>query len=179
MGRWKPVIDTLMRELEQIAPGGGNFSDELDKKIGEAEEIAAKAEPVEVLETPKHRQREFETELRLELMERSKREPDNRRWSGALRLLDHPAQFRRSQRSTRPGGDKMKYRVTHASAHAPKSPVDNDLDLKGALSLAGVLISEDRQDVTIEDESGNSISGEDLAACCRGDKTLTPDLRAI
>jgi len=34
-------------------------------------------------------------------------------------------------------------------------------------------------DVAIQDGSGKSIRGAELAACCRGEKTLTPDLRAI
>ncbi len=75
----------------------------------------------------------------------------------------------------------MRYSVTHMAANVPRSPVgiDTDLDLKAALALAGQLISEDRQNVTIADGNGRQISGEDLAACCRGEKTLTADLRAV
>lgn len=75
----------------------------------------------------------------------------------------------------------MSYRVTHAAANVPKSSggLDFNLSLKDAQALAGRLIVEGRQDVTIEDENGRQISGEDLAACCRGEKTLTPDLKAV
>lgn len=71
-----------------------------------------------------------------------------------------------------------KYLVVHAAANVPKSPVgiDDDLSLKDALALAGRLIAEGRQDVAIADGSGRQITGEDLAACCRGEKELTADL---
>jgi hypothetical protein len=70
------------------------------------------------------------------------------------------------------------YLVTHAAANVPKSPVsiDVDLSLNDALALAGRLIAEGRQDVTIADGNGKQITGEDLAACCRGEKELTADL---
>jgi hypothetical protein len=75
----------------------------------------------------------------------------------------------------------MTYLVTHAAANVPKSPIgiDADLDLKTALALACQLISQGRSEVTITDGSGKQISGEELAACCRGEKTLTADLRAV
>lgn len=75
----------------------------------------------------------------------------------------------------------MRYLVSHAAANVPKSPagIDCDLSLEEALALAGRLIAEDRQDVFIADGNGKQISGEELAACCRGEKTLTPDLRAV
>jgi hypothetical protein len=73
------------------------------------------------------------------------------------------------------------YEVTHAAAEVAKGHpgVDKDLTLKDALDLACRLIVENRQDVTIKDEAGREISGEDLAACCRGGKRLTDDLRAM
>jgi hypothetical protein len=77
----------------------------------------------------------------------------------------------------------MKYLVTHAAASVPESPaqIDPDLTLSEALELARRLIAEGRQDVTIMDMdvAGKQIFGEELAACCRGEKTLTPDLRAV
>jgi hypothetical protein len=75
----------------------------------------------------------------------------------------------------------MKYLVSHAAANVPNSPagIDVGLELRDALALAGQLIAENRQDVFIADGNGRQISGEDLAACCRGEKTLTPDLRAV
>ena len=53
------------------------------------------------------------------------------------------------------------------------------LSLEEALSLAGELIAEGSQDVFIGDGNDNQIGGEELAACCRGEKKLTPDLRAV
>lgn len=74
----------------------------------------------------------------------------------------------------------MSYRVTHAAANVPKRSggLDFDLSLEDALALAGRLIVEGRQDVTIEDENGRQITGEDLAACCRNEKKLAADLKA-
>jgi hypothetical protein len=52
-------------------------------------------------------------------------------------------------------------------------------NLEAALKLACQFLKERRPDVTIEDGNGNSISSADLAACCRGEKKLIADLRAI
>lgn len=75
----------------------------------------------------------------------------------------------------------MSYRVTHAAANVPKGfgGLDFDLSLDQALALAGRHIVEKRQDVMIQDENGRQITGEDLAACCRGEKELTADLKAV
>ena len=51
--------------------------------------------------------------------------------------------------------------------------------LEGALAHARELLREGKQHVKIADDSGHSISGDDLSACCRGGQTLTADLRAI
>jgi hypothetical protein len=53
------------------------------------------------------------------------------------------------------------------------------LDVADALERARQLILEEKHHVTIRNDNGNSISGDDLAACCKGDKTLTVDLQAI
>ena len=53
------------------------------------------------------------------------------------------------------------------------------LSLEEALSLAGELIAEGSQDVFIGDGNDNQIGIEELAACCRGEEKLTPDLRAV
>jgi hypothetical protein len=76
---------------------------------------------------------------------------------------------------------KMKYFVSYAMAGVPKGPVaiDGNLSLEEALSLAGQLIAEGSQDVFIGDGNDNQIGGEELAACCRGEKKLTLDLRAV
>ncbi len=52
-------------------------------------------------------------------------------------------------------------------------------NLEAALRLARQFLKERRPDVTIEDGKGHSISGADLAACCRGEKKLTADLRVV
>ena len=52
-------------------------------------------------------------------------------------------------------------------------------ELSGALAHACKLLSEGKPDVSIQGDSGNSIGGDELAACCRGDKTLTADLQAV
>jgi hypothetical protein len=77
----------------------------------------------------------------------------------------------------------MKYLVTHAVTSVPGSRdhIDADLTLSEALALAGRLIADGQVDVTIMDMdvAEKEIYGEELAACCRGEKTLTPDLRAV
>jgi hypothetical protein len=66
-------------------------------------------------------------------------------------------------------------------AGVPKGPIaiDDNLSLEEALSLARDLIAEGSQDVFIGDGNDNQIGGEDLAACCRNEKKLTSDLRAV
>jgi hypothetical protein len=78
----------------------------------------------------------------------------------------------------------MPYEVTHAAAGVAEGQpgIDKGLTLIEALNLACRLIVAGRQDVTIKDERDESgktaISGKDLAACCRGEKILTNNLRA-
>jgi hypothetical protein len=73
------------------------------------------------------------------------------------------------------------YFVSYAMAGVPKGPIaiDDKLSLEEALSLAGEFIAQGDQDVSIGDANGNQIGGEELAACCRGERKLTPDLRAV
>src|ERR1700761_8740154 len=52
-------------------------------------------------------------------------------------------------------------------------------ELSEALAHACRLLSEKKEHVTIQDGTGKSISGDYLVACCRGDKLLSPDLRAV
>jgi hypothetical protein len=75
----------------------------------------------------------------------------------------------------------MRYSVSYAMAGVPKGPVaiDDNLSLEEALSLACELIAEGSQDVFIGDGNGNQIGGEELAACCRNEKKLWSDLRAV
>lgn len=75
----------------------------------------------------------------------------------------------------------MRYIVTHRVSSDPVRPfaLDEVGDLKAALKHAAQLLSEDHLGVAIQDGRGQEIFGYDLAACCRGEKKLTPDLRAV
>jgi hypothetical protein len=70
----------------------------------------------------------------------------------------------------------MRYIVTFGNR---PTAIGSLVDLQGALADACDQIARGEMDVAIQDGSGKSIRGEDLAACCRGEKTLTSDLRAI
>jgi hypothetical protein len=52
-----------------------------------------------------------------------------------------------------------------------------DLNLEQALHRARSVLAEGQPNVSIIDGKGNQISGDDLVACCKNEKTLTPDLR--
>ena len=71
------------------------------------------------------------------------------------------------------------YTVTFRGSPTERSsPYARD-EVKGldnALTYACNLMRAGQQDVAIQDETGKSISGVLLMACCRGQKELTPDL---
>jgi hypothetical protein len=76
----------------------------------------------------------------------------------------------------------MAYIVTHTNPHPGPAEIDirpSGFDLDGALAHACQLLSEGLLDVAIQDGAGNSIRGDDLLACCRGEKKLTAELRAL
>src|SRR4051795_5356107 len=50
-------------------------------------------------------------------------------------------------------------------------------DLADALEQACSLIRSGAVDVQIQDDRGHRVSGSELAACCRGERTLRPNLR--
>lgn len=52
------------------------------------------------------------------------------------------------------------------------------ITLSDALAHACWLVSQGREYVAVRDDAGNSISGDDLAGCCKGTKLLSHDLRA-
>jgi hypothetical protein len=52
-------------------------------------------------------------------------------------------------------------------------------ELSDALAHACRLLDEGKRGVAIRDNDGHSISGAELAACCKGDKEITADLQAI
>jgi hypothetical protein len=74
----------------------------------------------------------------------------------------------------------MAYIVTHDDRHSAAIDVGPGagLTLEQALAHACRMISEGRPNVTIQDGKGRSISGAELVACCKSEKTLTADLRA-
>jgi hypothetical protein len=76
----------------------------------------------------------------------------------------------------------MNYIVTHGNGHAAALDLGSSpkgFDLQGALAHACQLLSEGKPNVAIQDGNGNSISGDDLVACCAGTKILSADLRVI
>ena len=69
------------------------------------------------------------------------------------------------------------YTVTFRESPTERlSPHALDEDLDNALTHALNLIRAGHQDVSIQDGTGKSVSGDLLMACCRGEKELTPDL---
>ena len=73
------------------------------------------------------------------------------------------------------------YVVTHRVSSDPISPfaLDEVGDLEAALAHARGLLLSGQLGVAIQDGEGREIFGYDLAACCRGEKNLTSDLRAV
>jgi hypothetical protein len=57
--------------------------------------------------------------------------------------------------------------------------LSRSFELADALAHACRLLDENKQNVTIRDDLNNSISGDDLLACCEGDKEITRELKAI
>jgi hypothetical protein len=76
----------------------------------------------------------------------------------------------------------MAYIVSHGGTTDGIRPgpagLDPGLNLEQALAVARNLLAEGKPNVAIIDGNGRQISGADLIACCKGEKTLTPDLRA-
>ena len=52
-------------------------------------------------------------------------------------------------------------------------------ELADALTHACRLLDASERNVAITDDLGRSISGQDLVDCCKGDKTIASDLRAV
>jgi hypothetical protein len=55
----------------------------------------------------------------------------------------------------------------------------HSFELADAQVHACRLLDEGKQNVVIRNDANNSISGDDLVACCNGDKKITHDLRAV
>jgi len=78
----------------------------------------------------------------------------------------------------------VKYMALFLVAHAPANEresvgIEEMSDIDGALALACQWLSEGRPNVAIGRATGRTISGKELAACCRGEKNLTAELRAL
>jgi hypothetical protein len=81
----------------------------------------------------------------------------------------------------------MRYYVTFGGFddHGKAAPAAVDqgspepFRLSDALAHACRLLSEGKPNVSIQDDSGNSIDGDELAACCRDERKLTAELRAF
>ena len=76
----------------------------------------------------------------------------------------------------------MHYYVTYDDPSAAAVILDGapqQFELGDALAHACRLLDEKKQGVTIRGENNITISGDDLAACCNGDKVITPDLLAV
>lgn len=66
-----------------------------------------------------------------------------------------------------------------APAAIDVAPPGKRLSLDDARAHACTLLGRKVPNVAIQDGNGKSISGDDLAACCTGEKELTADLRAV
>jgi hypothetical protein len=75
----------------------------------------------------------------------------------------------------------MRYFVTfdEAGAGTIDEGSSRAWELADALAHACRLLDEGKKNVAIHDERKNSIAGDDLLACCKGDKEITADLKAV
>jgi hypothetical protein len=75
----------------------------------------------------------------------------------------------------------MPYFVTfgETSAAALDPNRDKPFELADAIIHAYQLLDDKMADVIIRDDKGNSLSGDDLRACWRGDKEITLDLKSV
>jgi hypothetical protein len=76
--------------------------------------------------------------------------------------------------------DMALFFVAHAPADARQSiGIEEVSDIESALALARLWLAEERPNVVVGRSTGETISGAELAACCRGEKKLTADLRVL
>lgn len=71
----------------------------------------------------------------------------------------------------------MSYFVSHDGGVG--AAIDEEPTLEDAHAHASRLLSEGKLDVAIPEGSGSDIRGDDLIACCWGEKKLTAKVRAI
>ena len=73
----------------------------------------------------------------------------------------------------------MQYTITSETVGLAIGPVSETTnDLQEALNKARQMCDDGMANVSIEDESGHKIDGDELLACITGKKKLTEDLRA-
>ena len=74
---------------------------------------------------------------------------------------------------------KISYFVTYTSATDTRRDCLRGLTLDSARRQACRLIEEGKRAVAIWDTRGHEIRGDELAACCRGEKLLTFNLQTL
>ncbi len=74
----------------------------------------------------------------------------------------------------------MAYTITGDTLGLAIGPVsDTANNVHEALRKAHLMYDDGLVDVSITDQAGHKIDGDDLLACIMGQKTLTEDLRAV
>lgn len=74
----------------------------------------------------------------------------------------------------------MQYTVQSESVGLAVGPVSETTnDVQDALSKARQMCDDGMANVTITDETGRKIDGDDLLDCLSGKKKITEDLRAV
>ena len=71
----------------------------------------------------------------------------------------------------------MAYTVTGQAPDVPGVLAQGANDVQEALRKACQMLQSGAVNVTIQDGSGNKITGADLVACCEGKKSLTTNLK--
>jgi hypothetical protein len=74
----------------------------------------------------------------------------------------------------------MPYTVTSDALGLAIGPVAEIVnDVQEALNKAGQMYETGLVNVSIKDQAGHEIDGDELLACIMGQKTITEDLRAV
>jgi hypothetical protein len=77
-------------------------------------------------------------------------------------------------------GKKVLYTVTSDTVGLAIGPMsETAIDVQDALSKACQMYEDGLANVSINDETGHQIDGDELVACMTGKKKLTEDLRAV
>jgi hypothetical protein len=74
----------------------------------------------------------------------------------------------------------MAYIITSDTVGLAIGPISETAnDVEEALKIARVMYEDGLANVSIEDEAGHQIGGDELLACITGKKKITEDLRAV